>query len=100
MENTIKAGTQVKVVSGNRYLGLAKGAILTITEVIPLGADFSHQVKVRFTHRGIKGSLAARHINRLSDPVLNLNNGDPTRKIQVVYYRTLPDVTAAGEISV
>lgn len=63
----------------------------TVVSVTELGPDYAHSVKVvlRFINGfqpGVNQSWYARHINRLSDAVINLNDGNPhhTIKIRVV----------------
>jgi hypothetical protein len=74
----------VRVISGCKALGITKGVKLWIVSITELGVDYSHMVKILVRNHGKVLSLYARHINRLADPVINLNNGNPLNKIQVV----------------
>lgn len=83
------AGTRIKVVKGCRKLEIVKGVFATVKETQLLGADYSHQVRVSFQvmngfHSGKTFVLYARHENRLSDPVVRMNNGNPAHMIEVV----------------
>lgn len=90
--NTITVGCTVRVSKGCKDFGITKGTLLKVTEVRLLGAEYSHQVKVVFkvlSGFGFYGkdsfALCARHINRLSDLFTRLNNGDPTKNIEVTF---------------
>jgi len=91
---TIIPGCIVYVRKGCKAFGITKGTTLEVTEVRPLGADYSHQVRVSFkvrVGRGFYGqytfSLNARHINRLSDPFTRFHNGDPTENIEIEFLK-------------
>ena len=75
--------TRLKVTAGSNALNLSKGTVLDVIEVKELGADYSHMVRLVLKTGTRQLSLYARHINRLSDRSFNLNNGDPTKKIEV-----------------
>lgn len=88
MTKTLEVGARCVVTKGNKAFAVAKNVTVTILDVQELGADYSHQVRVRF--RTLNGMGAgkvyafyARHINRLSDPVVNLNSGNPLHAIQL-----------------
>lgn len=89
----IVPGTLVRVEKGCRAIDVDKGATARVTEVKPLGADYSHACEVRLTFlNGFKSGknlcLYARHENRLGDAVVTLNDGNPTHKIQIVRIHT------------
>lgn len=89
MTNPITTGDTVTVLQGCEALSIRKGSRLTIGEVTKLGPDYGHSVKVVLVSRdGSRRALYARHINRLGDSELNLNNGDPTKKVRIA--KTLP----------
>lgn len=85
----LTVGSRVRLEKGCRALDLAKGTTAVIVEVRELGADYAHAVRVSFRFvNGFKAgktvAMFARHVNRLSDPVVRLNNGDPTKAIELV----------------
>lgn len=85
----ISSGMRVRVQKGCAAFGIAKGTTLQIQEVIPLGVEYSHQVRVVFSPlNGFKTgkvfAFYARHPNRLSDSVVRMNSGDPTRTLEIV----------------
>jgi hypothetical protein len=85
----LSVGDRVKLVKGTKARGLDKGITVRIEAVEQLGADYSHAVKVVIKPlNGFKaGSLLAffvRHRNRLSDPVVRMNDGNPSHTIEVV----------------
>jgi hypothetical protein len=85
---SITVGSKVKVTNGCRALGITKGSTAKVETVVELGPDYSYSVKVglRFLNSYKAGTmicLVTRHINRLSDPWTNLNNGDPYKKITI-----------------
>lgn len=80
----IAACTKIVVVKGCRRLNLPKGTRAVVHSVTPLGAEYSHMVEVVFlTEQNKTRVLYARHINRMGDSTVNLNNGDPTQKIVI-----------------
>lgn len=85
---TLSVGDRVRVLKGCNAREISKGITCQIREIVELGADFSHAVKVVFVRLNGFGAgktfvMIARHINRLSDPVVSLNDGNPTHKIQI-----------------
>jgi hypothetical protein len=80
---SIEKGDTIQVYKGCRALDILVGVLGTVTEVIPMGSDYSHSVKVVLVIAGKPRVLFARHINRLSDPIVNLNNGNPYNKVQI-----------------
>lgn len=84
MANTLTVGAKAEVLKGCNARVLRRREIITITKIESLGADFSHQVKVVFTTNGVRTlTFYARHINRLSDDAINLNDGNPLHKITI-----------------
>jgi hypothetical protein len=90
-QNTIIAGSTVRVSKGCKAFGITKGTLFTVVEVQPMGAEYGHTVRVTFKVKmgsGLYGrdsfSLYARHINRLSDPFTRFSSDDPTKNIEVV----------------
>ena len=85
----LTAGSKVKVEKGCAERGVAKNVSAEVVSVTLLGAEYGHQVKVvlRFLNGFSSGKsivLYARHENRLSDAVINLNDGNPLHKVKVV----------------
>lgn len=81
-------GTKVQLVKGCNALEIVKGTTAKITEITPMGAEYSHSVRVTIKFlNGFKAGktcvLWARHQNRLNDHVLRLNNGDPTKFVEI-----------------
>ncbi len=84
----IVAGSRVVIVKGCRARSVTKGATAVVKEVTPLGAEYSHTVKVVlwFQNSFLSGktlAFYARHQNRLSDGLVNLNDGNPIHQIQI-----------------
>lgn len=48
-----------------------------------MGAEYGHNVKVVLGFGGRKVVFFARHVNRLSDAVIRLNDGNPLHVIEV-----------------
>jgi len=80
----IAAGCYVECFKGCSELDIRKGNRLYIRSITPLGAEYSHAVRVVIEFKGRVLSMYARHINRLGDVWVILNDGNPCRKIQVV----------------
>ncbi len=70
--STLTVGNRVQVQKGCKTLDITKGMTATVTEIKPLGADYSHQVKVILSYGNRMVALYATHMNRLSDPVIPL----------------------------
>lgn len=84
----IAPGVRVKLVKGCQARGLDKGISVQIKAVEPLGAEYSYSVKVTFVPvNGFKAGRTfiffARHINRLSDASIRLNDGMPSHTIEI-----------------
>ncbi len=90
MENkTLTVGSKVRIEKGCSHLGITKGSAAQIKSITEMGPDYSHSVRVElfFINSFASGKtfrLYARHINRLADASVNLNNGTPSHKITVV----------------
>lgn len=85
---SLAVGDHIKILKGCKARSITKNAIAKIVAIEALGADYSHSVRVffRFQTSFLSGktvSFYARHINRLSDAVINLNDGNPLHTIQV-----------------
>ena len=83
------AGSKVRVEKGCKPLGITKGSSAKVVSITELGAEYSHSVKVvlHFVNSFASGkdfALYARHINRLGDVFIRLNNGRPDCYIEVV----------------
>lgn len=79
---TIIEGQTVTITKGCKARGIKKGRALVVS-ITELGADYGHSVKVVLAYNGKNYAFFARHVNRLSDPEVNLNDGDPTHAIKV-----------------
>ncbi len=89
----ITAGTRVIVLKGCRARDVQKGSGATVRSVTALGADYSHSVKVVLEFvNGRVLAFYARHTNRLSDSVVNLNDGNPLHKIEIRQAVHLPGI--------
>lgn len=85
----ITVGSKVRIEKGCNALGITKGSSAQVKEISELGADYNHSVRVElfFLNSFSSGKtfrLYARHINRLSDGHVNLNDGNPFHKITIV----------------
>lgn len=81
---SIQQWDRIQVVKGCRDLNILKGYTARVLDVIKLGPEYSHFVKVVLQFdNGSRVGLYARHINRLSDPTCNLNSGNPFQKITI-----------------
>lgn len=89
--STIQAlavGTRVRIEKGCKARSLDKGTTAQVTAIEPMGADYGHCVRVQFTMlNGFKAgksfSFYARHVNRLSDPIIRMNDGNPSHTIEI-----------------
>lgn len=83
----VTVNTRVRVLKGCKARDINKGTTWQVTSVNPLGAEYSHSVAVHMTRLNGFGpktiTLYARHLNRLADAVLNLNDGNPLHTVQV-----------------
>lgn len=79
------AGSKVTVTKGCVYLGITKGTRAEVVNVIE-GEGRSARVILHLLSGFKSGKtigLWTRHINRVSDPIVSLHNGDPFNKIQL-----------------
>lgn len=81
-------GTRIKFEKGCKARGIDKGCSAKVTAIEPMGPDYGHCVRVTFTMlNGFKGgkvfSFYARHMNRLSDVFVRMNDGNPSHTIEV-----------------
>lgn len=84
----LTVGARVQLVKGCKARGLDKGISARVQSVTELGADYGHNVKVVL--QPLNGfqttktfAFYARHINRLSDVIVRLNDGNPSHTIEV-----------------
>lgn len=85
--NEIKTGDRVRILKGCRRAGVAANQIAMVKDIADM-RDQGLGVRVALNFlTGFSGSSAkiwwVRHPNRLADDVVNMNTGDPTRKIQI-----------------
>lgn len=81
-------GSLLQVVKGSNARGITKGATVRVTSVKALGAEYGHSVQVCFqvlngSNVGKIFAFYARHMNRLCDPIVNMNDGNPLNLIKV-----------------
>jgi hypothetical protein len=79
-ETTLAVGARVKI---------DKGCSAKVTEIAPMGAEYSHCVRVVLAmSNGFKAgktfAFYARHPNRLGDIVIRMNDGNPLHVIEIV----------------
>jgi len=84
----LTVGTKVRIEKGCKALDVAKNTTATVVGVHQDGPDYGHTVTVVLQFRngflaGKKRGFTARHKNRLSDPLINLNDGNPLHRIQI-----------------
>lgn len=87
----ITVGSKVLVTKGNRDMHIPKGYRATVTEIVELGAEYSHNVRVHLTFGRPVGyslkhptiTLYAKHKNRLADEVTRLFSGSGLQNIEV-----------------
>ena len=80
----LASGVRVCIEKGCKDREINKGDRVTLTKVTPLGAEYGHSVQITFqTSTGRTLSFYARHKNRLSDPIVRMNDGNPSHVIEV-----------------
>lgn len=84
----ITTNDRLTIVKGCKARGMDKGVTVQVTKIEPMGADYSHFVKVVMVPvNGFKAGTAivfyARHVNRLADAVIRMNDGNPSHVIEV-----------------
>lgn len=72
---------KIKITKGCQARGVSKGVTCT-AETTQLGADYGHSVKVLFTYKGRILAFYVRHANRLTDPEISANDGNPLHTIK------------------
>ena len=85
---TISIGLKLQITKGCNARSITKGVSIRVLEIEPMGAEYSHSVKVRFQLLNGFGAgktfvFYARHVNRLSDSIVRLNDGNPSHVIEV-----------------
>ena len=78
----ITGGSSVTILKGCQAREIAKGTA-TVKELTELGSEYGHSVRVVLTYKGRNIVLFARHLNRLGDPQVNLNTGNPLHTIKI-----------------
>ena len=86
---SIAVGSKVRIEKGCKDLEITKGSTAKVVSITELGPDYSHSVRVEllFLNSFLSTKtlcLYARHINRLSDPFVNLHGCRTEHKIVVV----------------
>lgn len=84
----IVSGARVRIEKGCNALGITKGATAVVKSAEPMGKEYGYSVRVvlYFLNSFMSGKtvvLWARHANRLNDAYVSLNNGDPTKKVEI-----------------
>lgn len=84
----LTAGTRVIIAKGCKAREVNKGVTALVKTITPLGAEYSHTVRVTLQLLNGFGagrvlSFSARHVNRLSDSVVRMNDGNPLHTIEV-----------------
>ena len=84
----IAINARVKIEKGCKARGIDKGCSAQVTAIEPMGADYGHCVRVTLMMlNGFKSgktvSFYARHINRLSDIFIRMNDGNPSHVIEI-----------------
>ena len=84
----ITVGTKVIIEKGCKARNITKGATASVRAVEEMGPEYSGSVRVtlHFLNSFMSGktvSFYARHINRLADGSVSLNDGRPENKIIV-----------------
>lgn len=80
--------TRVKIEKGCKARGIDKGCTAQVRAIEPMGAEHTHCVRVTLLMlNGFKSgksfSFYARHINRLSDVFVRMNDGNPSHTIEI-----------------
>jgi hypothetical protein len=86
--NAITVGDRLVLTKGCKARGLDKGITVRVESAEPMGAEYSHCARVVLKPlNGFKAGktfvLFARHANRLADPIIRLNDGNPSNTIEV-----------------
>ncbi len=86
--DTLTVGARIKLEKGCKARGIDKGCSAKVTAITPMGPDYGHCVRVTFMMlSGFKGGKAfsfyARHMNRLADAEIRMNDGNPSHTIEI-----------------
>lgn len=89
MNTAITIGSKIVVSKGCKALNITAHTSATVVAIQPMGAEWGYFVKVTFQftngfNAGKQRTLWARHMNRLGDITINLNDGNPLHKVQIV----------------
>lgn len=84
----LTVGDRIWIEKGCTTRRITKGTSARVIAIRPLGADYSHSVAVTFQmlngfRAGETVTWYARHVNRLNDCTVNLNDGNPLHKIVI-----------------
>lgn len=84
----LTVGARVRIEKGCAAREIAKNVSAKVAAIEPMGSDYGHCVKVSlFLLNGFKAgktvAFYARHMNRLSDAVVTMNDGNPSHTIAV-----------------
>lgn len=86
----ITAGIKVVIAKGCKAREITKGTKVDVVAVVPMGADYGHCVKVVLAVPAKRMGLPARHVafyarhvNRLADDTIGMNDGNPLHRIEV-----------------
>jgi hypothetical protein len=84
----LEVGDRVRVEKGCAAREVAKNTSAKVVSITPMGADYGHTVKVvLYMLNGRKSgktlAFVARHINRLSDTFVSMNDGNPSHRIEI-----------------
>lgn len=79
----IVEGQVVVVTKGCKARDIQKGSRGQVVAVTEMGVEYGHNVEVVLDFGVRKVAFFARHVNRLSDAVVRLNDGNPLHVIEV-----------------
>lgn len=84
----LTVGARVRIEKGCAAREIAKGVSAKVAAIEPMGADYGHCVKVSlYLLNGFKSgktvAFYARHVNRLNDAIVSMNDGNPSHTIAV-----------------
>jgi hypothetical protein len=90
MSTPITAGIKVIIAKGCKAREIKKGVKVDVVSVVQLGADYGHCVKIvlevpsPWIGRSTRPvAFYVRHVNRLSDDTIGMNDGNPMHRIEV-----------------
>ncbi len=79
----IVEGQVVVVTKGCKARDIQKGSRGQVVAVTEMGVEYGHNVEVVLDFGVRKVAFFARHVNRLSDAIVRLNDGNPLHVIEV-----------------